>query len=313
MAMAMLRVGAAVCSALASALCACLADAADEQVVFVSWNVRNYLLEDHFEGKRKKFGAKKPDSIEACVRVLSNLKPDILGLCEIGQESDLEDLRKRLRAVGVKLPHVEFVHSSRDGLRHLALLSRFNILESHSPERLSYRIGDEPVAFRRGILDVTVEVNESYRLRCLGLHLKSKFQSPEDPDEELMRRNEAALSRQRIESILAASPKENLLVYGDFNDHPSSTTLRVLRGSRGQPNYLQWINLKADDGTEWTYHWERNDSHSRFDYVLVSRWLSLEVDRGSSFLVSGADRELASDHRPLAVRIVPKDVNRPGE
>ncbi|MEM0895823.1 MAG: endonuclease/exonuclease/phosphatase family protein [Verrucomicrobiota bacterium] len=284
-----------------------------ETITFVSWNLRNYLLEDHYEGERRKFSRKPEEARAACVSVLRELKPDILGVCEIGAEEDLVEFRDRLAEEGVDFSDSEFVRSSSDGVRHLALLSRFPIVNRESKNRLTYQIGDEPMAFRRGMLDVTIQVESDYRLRVFGLHLKSKFQAAHDPDEELMRRNEAALARERLENILAASPKENLLVYGDFNDHPLSPVLRELRGKRGEPEYLSWLNLEAPNGTSWTYHWQANDAYSRFDYVLVSRWLSLEVRRDDSFLYEGTLRPPASDHRPLVVRISPKDQTRSGE
>ncbi|MEM9480414.1 MAG: endonuclease/exonuclease/phosphatase family protein [Verrucomicrobiota bacterium] len=284
-----------------------------ETITFVSWNLRNYLLNDHFQGSRKKFSSKPIAAREACVAILQEIRPDILGVCEIGAEEDLEEFRQRLGEVGLEYSETEFVRSSSDGVRHLALLSRYPIVERESQERLSYRIGDEPVAFRRGMLDVTIQVRDDYHLRCFGLHLKSKFQAPHDPDEELMRRNEAALARQRLSEILAESPKENLLVYGDFNDHPVSPVVRELKGVRGEPGYLSWLNLEAENGTAWTYHWKVNDAYSRFDYVLVSRWLSLEVRRKQSLLFESHLRPIASDHRPLVVKISPRDQPRSGE
>jgi hypothetical protein len=89
----------------------------------------------------------------------------------------------------------------------------------------------------RGILDVTVQVNQHYRLRLVGAHLKSRRAVP-DYDQALMRAKEAWSLREHITQILATSPDTNLLLFADLNDTKNEYPVREIIGWRGTPNYM---------------------------------------------------------------------------
>src|SRR6266850_222875 len=67
--------------------------------------------------------AKPENEIAAVINVLSRIKPDIVGLIEIGDESMLDDLQSRLRAAGLDYSHREWVKGA-DDVRHICLLSK---------------------------------------------------------------------------------------------------------------------------------------------------------------------------------------------
>jgi len=282
-------------------------DAAEGEITFVAYNLWNYLAMDRRIGGETVDDAPKPaDQIAALIHAISLARPDILGVCELGDESFLADLQNRLKKIGIDLPHTEMVTAANQQNRNLALLSRFPIVARHSRDDLSYRIDDTVLPLQRGILDVVVAPTEGYRLRCIGLHLKSK-REVKDGDQSLMRRNEAQLARDHIDAILKAEPGANLLVYGDFNDTRNEPPVRTLQGRFGTKSYLEDLKLEDRFGFRWTHHWSWADIYARIDFALVARGLSPEIDRDRSYLLHPPNWDLASDHRPLVVRLVPKD------
>lgn len=270
---------------------------------FVAWNLKNYLAMERRVGDETVPDAGKPEAeIAAVIAALAEARPDILGVCELGDATHLADLQRRLKAVGIDLPHTELVPSADGRNRNLALLSRHPIVARASRTDLTYMIGQTRLPVQRGILDVTVAPNPGYRLRCIGLHLKSKREVPE-ADETEMRRNEAHLVREHLNAIFDAEPGANVIVYGDFNDTPDQPAPRTVRGRFRTPGYLADLRPADDRGERWTHYWSFADTYARLDYLLVSDGLEREIVKDSDRIPTHADWEKASDHRPLQVDI----------
>jgi len=141
----------------------CLPFARAEDVVVVSYNLENYLLMDRrVDGKMQPAAPKPLKEIEAAVKVLAEIHPDILGVMEIGDESMLEDLQKRLKAAGLDLPNREWVRGA-DAERHVALLSRFPLVEHHSIDDVTFELNGKLERMPRGMLDVTVQISPASR------------------------------------------------------------------------------------------------------------------------------------------------------
>ena len=278
-----------------------------EALTFVVYNLWNYLAMDRrIDGETVEDAPKPDDQIAALIAAIQESAPDILGVCELGDETFLDDLQSRLKAVGVDLPHTHLVTAANEQQRNLAVLSKFPIVSTASRDDLTYKIGDVELPFQRGILDVTIAPNPDYRLRCIGLHLKSK-REVDEADQALMRRNEAQLARDHIDAILDDEPGANLLVYGDFNDTRNESPVRVLQGRFGTRKYLPDLRLEDQFGFKWTHHWGWADIYARLDFALVSDGLRPEIRDEESYVLHPKDWDLASDHRALVVRIVPKD------
>lgn len=276
------------------------------EITFTAFNLRNYLeMDRRVDGEYVEDAPKPEKEIAALVGMLKRIKPDVLGVCEIGDTADLEDFAERLERAGLPFPHRDLVRAG-DSDRSLALLSRFPIVATGHQTSLTYLIDKETYPVQRGILDATVAVNENYRLRLLGLHLKSKRPVPE-ADQALMRRNEAHLLRKHIDRILDANPKVNLLVYGDFNDTRNEPPIKAIQGRFGAADYLRDIQLADEQGDRWTYYWSFADQYSRFDFVFVNEALYPEINLEACRIATGPDWFTASDHRPLVIAVVPED------
>lgn len=278
-----------------------------EPVTIAVYNLMNYLAMDRRVNGETVPNAPKPEGeVKAVVEGITGIHPDILGVCEMGDETFLADLQSRLKANGIDLPHTELVRDSAGWNRNIALLSRFPIVARNSRDDYTYELDGTKLAFQRGVLDVKIAINPLYHLRYIGLHLKSKREVPEG-DETMMRLNEARLAREHIDRILEVEPGANLFVAGDFNDLRNEAPIKTLQGGFGGKGYLTSLTLSDQYGFRWTHHWSFADAYSRFDYVLYAKGLKEEILREESRIHHWENWDRASDHRPLVVKIVPKD------
>jgi endonuclease/exonuclease/phosphatase family metal-dependent hydrolase len=267
-----------------------------QEITFGAYNLQNYSLETGANGQKPKSTASKV----ALTSIIHALHPDILGVCEMASREALADLQVRLKSAGLDLPESEFVEGP-DPDRHLALLSRFPIVLKSSDPHVTFELNGRAERVRRGFLDVTIQINNSYRLRLVGVHLKSKIAAPEG--ESLIRRMESHLLAQRISKILENEPETNLLVYGDFNDTKDQPILQSLIGQRGSQQMLRDLHAVDEHGECWTHYWKTADVYSRMDFLLASKGLLPEIFKKQARVTSAANWNEASDHRLISTSI----------
>jgi len=277
-----------------------------EQVRFIAYNLENWLTMDRYvDGERVSSHPKPDGEKDAAVTMLARHRPDILGLCEIGDREDLEDLRQRLAEAGIEMPHAHHTGGA-DPTRRLALLSRFPIAatEDHGAPEIEIPAttgGTLERGMSRGILDATVD-SPVGPLRFLGVHLKSKREIPE-ADQEQIRRAEAHQLRAQANRILDADPATPLIVYGDLNDSRQASAIRTVRGPSDGPRSLKMIRLKDSRGDYWTHHWTWQDIYSRFDYILTSVPVLDWIVEEETYVIDDPEWADASDHRALVLTL----------
>lgn len=269
----------------------------EERVTFMVYNLRNYLNMER--GSDRELQPKPENEITDLIANIATVQPDILGICEIGTQADLDDLQKRLKAEDLHLPHT-YLHGGADAYRRLAILSKFPLIP-HQSANLFYKYDGKSQKILRGILDVSIGL-PSGETRFLGAHLKSKRPS-EHFDQERVRRHEAELVRKHASNILNTDPKARLLVFGDFNDTKQSPSIRAIVGNHKANDYLRTIDLRASNGSTWTHYWAYQDVYSRFDYVFASPAMRRFIDYDKSFIFEPPKGDSASDHRPLVISI----------
>ncbi len=268
-----------------------------EGLRFISYNVENWLTMDRYVDRKLAKNLPKPESEkQALVKLLTNQAPDVIGLCEIGETSDLKEVQSALKAAGLDLPFTHYVGGS-DPVRHQGLLSKFPITSTAKPAETEFKMSGRTFGINRGILDASIDAGgKQYRL--IGVHLKSK-REVKDVDQEEMRIHEARLLRRHVDSILQSEANARLIVYGDFNDTRPSKTFKSVTGSYNDPGYLTAIPAKDSRGEAWTHYWEPHDIYSRIDFITVSRALRPEVDFRASRIIDDPTWNEASDHRPV--------------
>ena len=275
----------------------------EQTVIFAHYNIENYLEMNRREGGEAVLSPKPEREKETLIRILKEIHPDILAVAEMGPLDQFDEFQKRLKDSGLDFPFTEYV-SGADRERHLALLSRFEIIERHSEKDPFFDLNGQKEPVERGFLDVTIAINRAFRLRVVGAHLKSKLPVPSG--ESLLRRNEARLLRRHIDDVLTKDPNENLLVYGDLNDTKDQPAIQEVVGARQGPNRLQEVPLADAQGDRWTYYRRLSDTYDRIDYVLADKALVPQIDQARSYLYRSPDWYSASDHRPVVVVIKAK-------
>jgi endonuclease/exonuclease/phosphatase family metal-dependent hydrolase len=268
-----------------------------EGLRFIAYNVENWLTMDRYVDRKNLKGAPKPESEKtAVVSLLARHTPDVIGLCEIGEATDLAEIQADLKAAGLDLPHSHYTGGS-DPTRHLGLLSRFPITSTAKPVDSEYQLAGQTFAINRGILDVSLRASDK-NYRFVGVHLKSKRDS-EQGDQEAIRLNEARLLRKHVDTILASDADARLIVYGDLNDTRSTPAIKAITGNHNDPDYLTAIPAKDSRGEAWTHHWALHDIYSRIDFVMVSRGIQNDVDFQAAKIIDDPDWDKASDHRAI--------------
>lgn len=284
------------------ALILCLTNLQAREFVVAHYNLENYLpMARVIEGRRVENAPKPEAEIRASIAMLKRIRPDILGLVEIGDKSMLADFQGRLAAAGMVFPYLEWV-ASPEGERHIALLSRFPIIATNSRASIPLEMDGRALKMSRGILDATVEVVPNYHLRLVGVHLKSRRKVPEF-DEKKFRAREALIVRAHLDSILKANPSANLLLFGDLNDTKNESPIKDILGTPGAPAALRALPLRDSHGLVWTHFWSDADVYSRIDYLLANQGLWPEINLSRSGIGGGREWSKASDHRPIYVTI----------
>jgi endonuclease/exonuclease/phosphatase family metal-dependent hydrolase len=233
--------------------------------------------------------------------MLVALRPDVLGLLEMGGTPALADLRARLSDAGLDLPHGALT-SGADTERQTALLSKYPIIADRSPVAPRFVLGAQWQTMQRGILDVELEAPSIGTLRFLGIHFKSRRPVP-DFDHAAMRLREARALREHIAGITAENPGTRLVLWGDFNDTKNAPALRETAGPAGAPDALAPLPLADDRGQRWTHHWTEADVYSRIDFIFLSKNLLPYFDEGRSCVSSDPRWSIAGDHRPLVLTL----------
>src|SRR6185437_3856470 len=149
-----------------------------------------------------------------------------------------------------------------------------------------------------------------YTLRVVGVHLKSR-RAPARQSHRV-RFAEAQALASHVTCILRRSPDTNLLVVGDFNDYPTSPTLKTVLLKKAIPDkrallsdllYATLLDLAPSDkrGERWTHYFKKEDIYSRLDYLLAAQGIVPEIVRVG--ICHHPRWHLASDHRPLYIVI----------
>lgn len=280
----------------------CLHPLSARDFVVAYYNLENYLPMPRVVDGRRVENAPKPESgIAALVAMLKRIRPDVLGVVEIGDQAMLADFQERLSAAGMVFPHSEWI-ASPEGGRHIALLSRFPIAARNSRPDVTFELDGRHHRMARGILDVTLEVAPDYRLRLVGVHLKSRRAVPAF-DEKKFRAREALLVRRHLDAIFKAEPSVNLLLFGDLNDTKNEPPVRDIQGIPGSRAAMRDLPLRDSHGLVWTHFWSEADVYSRIDYLMASGGLWPELKLSRSGIGGGREWRRASDHRPLYTTI----------
>lgn len=285
---------------------------ADETFRVATYNVENYL--DVTTGTRKAKSAAAKAQIRESIRAL---KPEVLALQEMGGTNALLELRATLKSEGLDYPHWEQV-TGFDTNIHVAVLSQYPFSARRAHTNESYLLQGRRLRISRGFVELDVRVNPRYTFTLLAAHLKSKRPVPE-ADQAEMREQEALLLRKIIDSRLLANPTVNLIVLGDFNDTYDSKPVKIIKGrwrsglTDTRPTERNGVHQSSraphpvPRNIAWTYHYAKQDTYERIDYIFLSHGMAREWQPDGTFIFTSPDWGVGSDHRPIVATFIAED------
>ncbi len=266
-------------------------------VRFLMYNVQNYFVPGEKSRSRYANRSKSVKSRNAVAEAIASASPEIVGLIEIGGEKSLSDLRERLSEHGLEYPYY-YVLERRGEDRALAILSVHPIVQNNSVADMALQ-GQRNRKMLRGILDVTIELNDGRRFCIVGAHLKSRVATDAGAAEHL-RSREARTLAVYLNEKMKRNPKLSVLVYGDWNDGPSDFSLGVLTRGIGKGSALTRLQPLDTRGHGWTIYYEEGKEYFVFDQIFVNNELRRRLGRRSKCgIVDSPATTLGSDHRPV--------------
>jgi endonuclease/exonuclease/phosphatase family metal-dependent hydrolase len=261
-----------------------------------------------------------PKTVEARALVRESIRrvnPDVIALEEVGSISAFRELVASLKAEKIDFQFTEYIQAADTNL-HLAIMSRLPIIARRPHTNENFLFEGKRRHVLRGFAEIDVIAGRNERVTLIGAHLKSKRQSIE-ADQQGLREEEATLLRERIDDFFRQNPNGNLIVLGDFNDDVSSRTVRTILG-KGRTKLFdpRPAERNGDSMTNansryeprrifWTHYFGKEESYHRIDYIFVSQNLKAAVDEKESYVFAIPNWGVASDHRPVSVRLNVRD------
>ena len=264
-------------------------------VRFLMHNVQNYFVEGEAYRSRYVLKPKSKESRDAVVEVITSAQPAIVGLVEIGGPVALQDLRKRLADKGLEYPYFRVLARQGED-RALALLSVHPIVQDNSQENVKLH-QQKRRKMLRGILDVTVRLDDGRLFRIVGAHLKSRV-SENAGAANALRKQEAHTLAQHIQHIARTQKGMPLLVFGDWNDGPADAAPQILQQGLSADASLRRLTPEDSRGEEWTLYFKRGKEYCIYDQIFVNPTLR-ERMRGQGGIIDIPAASKASDHRAL--------------
>ena len=306
--------------------------------------IATYNVKDLFDSVDEPSELHLDRKLDVLAGVIRTVDADVLALQEVSSEAVLDRLRERLPHAGSQLRYDTRIVGSADarGIR-CALLSRLPVRASkvHTAEKLDFpRFREtDPAPFgariplRRGIVHAEVDGGPFGTVHVLVLHFKSVRPVPlraasgaplepetarERAEGELRtmvwRASEALFVRGIVDDLFAQHPGHSIVVTGDFNDVPGSTTLRIVSGdgrASSSDDAEVTLHSAADAIETERFSVLHRGRHLEIDHMLTSAGLRARVAsarffngdlRDHGLLAEGEVPTPDSDHAPLVVR-----------
>lgn len=239
------------------------------------WNSRRYW--------------KKLGKLRTVIAAIGGDKPvDVVGLCEIENDSVLFDLTRRTALKQFAYEYVVTKGHDKRGI-NVALLYRPLSFAPFAVTTRSFTVpkGETPT---RDLLMVSGETVNGDTLDFFVCHLPSR--SSGTVQREQYRYNVARTIRGFVDSLMNCRTTARIILMGDFNDDISDASLeKALRvnlyNCMPLPHWLYDLTPRRSGNIEGTYKFQRQWNH--LDHIIVSGAL---LQSGSSFFTRSSDCEI---------------------
>jgi predicted extracellular nuclease len=223
----------------------------------VSYNVENLfdtiddkrVIDEEFlpDGKLKwnseRYRVKLDHLVEAITMNLPE-NPIVIGLVEIENKGVLMDLKKhgRLGKTNYEIAHKDSPDARGIDCGLLYDKSTFKLLKMES---LKVAIDSIPDFKTRDILYVKGQLEGGKIIHFFVNHWPSRRGGE---NSEIRRIQAATVARAKVDQILKADPKANIVLMGDFNDHPDNVSIKdILKAKAVTDANADLVDLFEDD------------------------------------------------------------------
>ena len=275
-----------------------------EELRIATYNLNNYLITDRYVDGRWRPSYPKPEKEKAIIRqIIKDVSPDVLVLQEMGSMGFLHELRADMAREGIHYDYLEHMEGA-DRNRYLAVLSKRapKAVLKHKDLNFKYFEGREVV--KRGMLEMTFELTCGTKFQLFAVHLKSRYtDKKEDLQSSLRRTREAEACRNRIIERTHDLGADKYLVVGDFNDHPSSATMRRFY-RRGNLEIGALVPAADSRGELWTYFYEKESRYESVDGFVASSAFMPMIKSRCAKIVDSLGALTGSDHRMVYLDLI---------
>ena len=195
--------------------------------------------------------------------------PEIFGVCEVENNQVLTDLIHKT----VLPDHYKTVHYPSPDERGIDVALVYNpdiftVLES---KNLNITLPNND--YTRDILWVHGKIANQYELHIFLNHWPSRHSNDKTLSEG-NRIKAATVLKTKCDAIFKKNPDANIIIMGDFNDHPNDKSIVETLGAKGisaANNKTQLINITAELDSTKGGSYRYQGKWERIDQVIVSR------------------------------------------
>ena len=247
------------------------------------------------------------EAARAVAGVLLEINADVIALTEVGDSTDVLELRDEINKLGINYPHV-IVGRTRDFTtrQHVAVLSKFPLSDPvlRIPGREIYlQEPDDPETEKDTGLSKGMRVKISAHGKeflLYVIHLSSERGGHEQDQQRI-----AQASIVRRHYLPHLKNNEMVIVAGDLNDKKGQPAIHRIRGLEDIHEDLIQTGLvnfwdKAQLDSRWTYEFQ--GVRQQIDHILLSFSIK-EISKSIAARSFDHRNHLASDHRPLIVTL----------
>lgn len=223
----------------------------------LKWNTERYKL--------------KLDHLAQAITANLAENPVLIGLAEIENGSVVMDLAKTGKLANTKYL---LAHKDSPDARGIdcALLYDSERFKPLSITNLAVKIDSIPDFKTRDILYVKGELMGNRVIHVFVNHWPSRRGG--EAESEIKRIRAAEVARAKIDEILKADPKANIVLMGDFNDHPNNTSIEnTLKAKPITDKNADLYNLLYDDQATGLGTHNYKNEWGVLDQFIVSKTL----------------------------------------
>ena len=226
---------------------------------------------------------KKLDDLAKVISEVNPLEmPEIVGLVEVENQTVLEDL---IRTNALKNHQYAIIHEESPDYRGIdvALIYRQDAFKEIMHEVLPVVFPDDPTFKTRDILHV-IGMMRNRTVHIFVNHWPSRIGG--DDKTEPKRILAASVLKQRVDLILNADPKAQIIIMGDMNDEPTNKSLEETLGAKSPDSGAKLVNLMMPDkvaelGTYfYSGNWNMLDNLVVSGEMITGKQVRIENQKG---------------------------------